>query len=69
MDSQVKCSTCYYWIVENELGGDRGECRRYPPLADTEQHFRTGNVYFPITTKELYCGEWKQRPTKEDVLK
>lgn len=48
------CRTCKFW---EPLGGENGECRRFPPAVvvfDTDV-FAEG----PTVDAEYWCGEWR----------
>lgn len=52
---EQKCENCFYWFKQSE---NEGQCRRYPP---TVYQSYTTICGFPITEKEIWCGEFSDK--------
>jgi len=65
----MKCEDCIFWYVHYEIGGELGECRRYPPtviLNDWKETVENAdksfsNSLWPIVHNNDCCGEFKQK--------
>lgn len=63
--SEPKCETCRFWLREDECDG---WCRRYPPLALTEDATLRGAAdawSFPTVSTSDWCGEYQPKPNLE----
>ena len=56
MDRVETCETCRFYRSRTYLGKVAGDCHRYPPILNRDATV----VQRPITTKNNWCGEWKE---------
>lgn len=52
------CRTCVF-CRQNSVA--RAECRRHPPLQDSN------GPYFPDTDPDFWCGEWEEQPETQET--
>lgn len=60
------CGTCRCWLGPLSFDGERGACRRYPPMPITSEFAWRGATYmeadradavWPLTNADDWCGE------------
>ncbi len=51
------CKHCWWW-KNWESDGNRGDCRKSPPVVVSRENGEYGSVW-PDTKRDDFCGEWK----------
>lgn len=64
----MKCEDCRFWIRNEDINVEDGQCRRFPPqvhmLPTEDQLGRKGfqtMIMFPAVGEQFWCGEFQPR--------
>ncbi len=64
MTNTANCQNCIFWFGQVDSWSGYADCRRYPPT--NEKHPRGGQTaIWPATSAYHWCGEHKERLTRE----
>jgi len=68
----VGCRSCAFWLANRIPGLDMDQvttskCARYPPKVQGSTK-DTWTLVWPVTMREMWCGEWRPTPQVEEFL-